>query len=90
MKKLIFSLVATVMITSFGFANPNEPVKEKKDEKASKEKVKREEEVKKVSCSITIGDYTYSSTYSCFFCWGGSDDGCKAALLDFIELCQNY
>ncbi|CAM3800972.1 hypothetical protein FLGE108171_15430 [Flavobacterium gelidilacus] len=93
MKKLIFSLVATAMISSFGFANSGEPIKEKKEvkteSKTSKENNQNVEEVKTATCSATIGGSTYTLEYSCFFCWGGADNGCKAALLDSIDAIED-
>jgi hypothetical protein len=45
------------------------------------------EDVKTVTCEASDGGMVYYQSYSCFFCWGGADSGCKAALLDkIIEL----
>jgi hypothetical protein len=90
MKRLILTFVATVFVTTIGFANNNEPVKEKKLEKTEEistvANFSKDEDVKTVTCSVTINGVTYVTTYSCFFCWGGSDAGCKAQLLEHIDL----
>lgn len=92
MKKVIFSLIATAMISSVSFANTNEPVKEKKEVETSQNvslNKQNTEEVKTVTCSATINGSTYTMEYSCFFCWGGADNGCKAALLDSIDAIED-
>ena len=92
MKKFVFSLLA---IASFSFASATEiktgePIKEKPASAitvAKNETVKETEELKSVTCEAVIDGVYYSTTYTCFFCWGGSDKGCKAALLDLaVEL----
>lgn len=90
MKKVIFTIIATAMISTIGFANNNEPVKEVKTEKStSKENANNNEELKTVTCSATINGSTYTMEYSCFFCWGGAENGCKAALLDSIDAIED-
>lgn len=63
----------------------NETTSEKKQKKIDNAEVK--EDVKTVTCEASVGGMVYYQSYSCFFCWGGADSGCKAALLDkIIEL----
>lgn len=89
MKKIVFSLVAIAMV-SFASATEiktGEPVKEKVVTESTVEKhetAKETEGLKVVSCDATINGIYVSTTYSCFFCWGGADNGCKAALLDLM------
>lgn len=47
------------------------------------------EDIKTVTCTVYSGQgatgwSTYS--YSCFFCWGGSRDGCIAAAAEYYGL----
>lgn len=90
MKRLILTIVATIFVATIGFANTNEPVNEKKEVKekksTSKESSSKENgEVKVVFCTATINGVLYYYEYTCFFCWGGAEQGCKAELLDFIQ-----
>ncbi len=82
-------------ITMFSFASATEiktgePTKDKAKVEIvtlENEPVKETEVLKTVTCDATINGIYVSTTYSCFFCWGGSEKGCKAALLDLaVEL----
>lgn len=88
MKKVIFTLIATTMISTVSLANSYEPVKEKKAVETSKIATSNED-VKTVTCSATINGSTYTMEYSCFFCWGGAENACKAALLDSIDAIED-
>ena len=92
MKKIVFCLLAIGM-TAFASASnvkpvPVKPVPVKKEAfvKAKKITVKKsvaltvkEEEFKTVKCWGWDSSGHYSShDYSCFFCWGGSHNGCMA------------
>lgn len=75
-------------IAMFSFANATEiktgePVKEKvvtEIATVENEQVKEKEELKTVECTLIdpFTDELYVHTYSCFFCWGGSQNACLA------------
>lgn len=84
MKKLVFSLVA---MAAFSFANATEiktgePVKETEKKEivtVENEPVKETEELKTVTCTVLDRDGNWHvHSYSFFFCWGGSQNGCIA------------
>ncbi|CAH0334649.1 hypothetical protein FVB9288_00242 [Flavobacterium sp. CECT 9288] len=94
MKKIVFCLLAVGM-TAFASASTGEigkPVKETvRKEIVSKKKLEKlktvevKEEVKTVKCTLYTGVTTSNPSgwetfeYSCFFCWGGSENGCLAS-----------
>jgi hypothetical protein len=94
MKKFVFSLLAIGMMSFSASAAEGtvgkkiEPAKKetvsKKKQKAVKKAALKNEEIKTVVCEVSVGGVMHYGTYSCFFCWGGSANGCKAALLDQI------
>ena len=77
MNKKLFTLVALGMLTLASAANEKTETKEiEKSKKESSAKEKNED--KTVNCSIWDGNNWVSHSYSCFFCWGGSQNGCIA------------
>ena len=93
MKKIVFSLLAIGVMT---FANATESnvgkkkLKQQKKEAVSKKEQKAvsQEEDKKVFCAIWDGDSWEAYSYSCFFCWGGSHNGCIAEGAEYYGVGQ--
>ena len=89
MKKIVFCLLA-ISMTAFASASNVKPVPVKKEAyaKVKKTAVKKliissiisDKEFKRVFCAGYSADGSYASGYyDCFFCWGGSHDGCLKA-----------
>lgn len=92
----MFSLTAIGMMTVASASTGNEgktEIKPVKKETVSKKKQTVEkkaaaeniDEVREVFCNAWIGGHYYENYYSCFFCWGGADKGCKAELLESVS-----
>ena len=52
------------------------------------EPIKENEEFKTVTCTVYDGftDSWYTHTYSCFFCWGGSNNACLADAVKTLQI----
>jgi hypothetical protein len=87
MKKIFFTLVVLGMLTVASAAN--EKTETKEIEKPKKEtSAKEKNEDKTLSCSIWDGNSWVTHEYSCFFCWGGSTNGCIAEAANELGLAQ--
>ena len=92
MKKIVFCLLAIGMTTFANASNVKiEPVKplpikkelklkvKKTETKLTKEDVVKDDELKTVTCWGWNAQNVFTSySYSCFFCWGGSNNGCMS------------
>lgn len=90
MKKIVFCILAIGMTTFASALNVKiEPVKplpvkkelklkvKKTETKPTKEDVVKADELKMVTCWGWNDSGVFTShNYSCFFCWGGSNNGC--------------
>ncbi len=101
MKKIVLTLFLIFSVCTFANNTTNGNPKKEKSGVTKKELAKKEldsiavekkteqgsEVVKQVSCSIFVDGEWLAYEYSCFFCWGGSQNACKSSGCAYYGTC---